>query len=378
MHPISLSAEQTAAHFRQIGATEVVGMLEWNTDGQITDANDTLLNMIGYSRAELEAGKLSWRTLTPPEFHELDDIAYQRLLNGEAVVPYEKQYFHKDGHRIDILIRSSLYPHNKDKGIACVVDITERKRGEEELAESREVLRSYAAKLESNNQELSQLLEILTHGLRVPVQAEYHVLQQLQSGGFGALNPQLQSVITELSASNRLALDMLNNIVSAYKFRKNGRPLTRTVLPLDKVAEEYLQSTDIQAILAERSQKVEFTKEGHDFTVAIAPAEIRLVLLNLLRNAARYSPEHATLSLKITAQETAVEFSIFDPGPGVHEKIAPYLFEPFAAMHEKKYHQVGTGLGLYLCRKIVEAHGGRIRYSRPETGGSLFSFYLPK
>ncbi|HEX8820384.1 MAG TPA: PAS domain S-box protein [Archangium sp.] len=125
--------------FRRISEAGIVGIVEWDASGRITAANDTLLHMLGYTREDVKTGRLNFRTLTPPEHQEATERTVRTLKETGVIQPFEKQYLHRDGHRVDILIGSATLDEARERGIALVLDISERKRVEEEyrtLAES--------------------------------------------------------------------------------------------------------------------------------------------------------------------------------------------------------------------------------------------------
>ncbi|MFN6537506.1 MAG: PAS domain S-box protein [Nostoc sp. EkiNYC01] len=121
------------AKFRSVVESNMIGIGFWQKDGKITDANDALLDMLGYSRAELVSGKLNWQNLTPPEYLPLDEQALIQLQNSPSCTPYEKEYIRKDGSHLPILIGASQFEGNCDRGAFFVLDITQRKQAEERL-----------------------------------------------------------------------------------------------------------------------------------------------------------------------------------------------------------------------------------------------------
>lgn len=119
----------------------------WTKDGVIPDANDALLRMIGYTREELVAQKIRWTKLTPPEYAPLDQQAVAEVEMKGLCEPYEKEFVHKDGRRIPILIGGGSLQGNAEGGVFFVVDLTERKRAEEELRKSHAELQSHVEEL---------------------------------------------------------------------------------------------------------------------------------------------------------------------------------------------------------------------------------------
>jgi len=121
------------AKFRSVVESNMIGIGFWERDGRITEANDALLNMVGYSREELLTGTLRWQDLTPTEYQPLDERALSEFQNSLFCTPYEKKYIRKDGSRLPILIGASHFEGTLDRGAFFVLDITERKQAEDAL-----------------------------------------------------------------------------------------------------------------------------------------------------------------------------------------------------------------------------------------------------
>ncbi|MCC5613888.1 PAS domain S-box protein [Nostoc sp. CHAB 5836] len=124
---------ENEAKFRSVVESNMIGIGFWDRDGRITEANDALLNMVGYSREELLAGTLRWQDLTPTEYLILDDQALAQFQDSPFCTPFEKDYIRKDGSRFPILIGASHFEGTVNRGAFFVVDITERKQAEERL-----------------------------------------------------------------------------------------------------------------------------------------------------------------------------------------------------------------------------------------------------
>ncbi|MBW4684071.1 MAG: PAS domain S-box protein [Komarekiella atlantica HA4396-MV6] len=124
---------KSEAKFRSVVESNMIGIGFWDRDGGITEANDALLNMVGYTREELLAGRLNWQDLTPAEYQLLDEQALTQFQNSLFCTPFEKEYTRKDGSRFPILIGGSHFEETLDQGAFFVLDITERKQAEDAL-----------------------------------------------------------------------------------------------------------------------------------------------------------------------------------------------------------------------------------------------------
>jgi PAS domain S-box-containing protein len=130
--------------FRRLLEAGIVGIMEWSASGRIISANDTLLRMLGYSREDLAAGRLDFRALTPPEHQEATERAVRTLKETGVLQSFEKQYIHRDGHRVDILISSATLDETRERSIALILDISESKRAEAALRQREAELRTLA------------------------------------------------------------------------------------------------------------------------------------------------------------------------------------------------------------------------------------------
>ncbi|MBG1245001.1 PAS domain S-box protein [Nostoc sp. NZL] len=124
---------ESEAKFRSVVESNMIGIGFWDRDGGITEANDALLNMVGYTREELVSGKINWQDLTPTEYVQIDKQALTQLQDSSFCTPYEKEYIHKDGSRFPILVGASRFEGTVNGGAFFVVDITERKQAEKRL-----------------------------------------------------------------------------------------------------------------------------------------------------------------------------------------------------------------------------------------------------
>lgn len=131
-----------AERFKRWKNSNFIGIIQSSASGGISDVNDTLLTMLGYSRQDFLDGKLDWTEMTPPEFLPLDQKAMEEAAVKGFWTPFEKEYFHKDGHRVPIIIGGSIFKEDPDEYIVFVIDISERKKGEKDLQRSTSLLSS--------------------------------------------------------------------------------------------------------------------------------------------------------------------------------------------------------------------------------------------
>ena len=129
--------QQREAEIRRLVDANIVGIFIWELEGQILEANDAFLRIVGYEREDLRSGRLRWTDLTPAEWldRDLEQSVPQLKLTG-SLQPFEKEYFRKDGSRVPVLIGAAAFDEECKRGVAFVVDLTERKQAEEALRRS--------------------------------------------------------------------------------------------------------------------------------------------------------------------------------------------------------------------------------------------------
>lgn len=124
---------ESEARIRRLIDSDIIGILFWNLDGTITDANESFLTLVGHSRTDLQSGKLRWTDMTPPEYRAANDHALQELASTGSCSPFEKEFIRADGSRVPVLVGAALFDASPNKGVAFVLDLTARKRAEDEI-----------------------------------------------------------------------------------------------------------------------------------------------------------------------------------------------------------------------------------------------------
>ncbi len=143
----ALAAELTVreTRLRRIVESNLAGLFFWDVTGRISLANEAFLHMLGYTQEDMAAGHIDWKQLTPPEYAEGDQVQMEIIAHTGSHPPYEKEYFHRNGHRVPVLIVSARFQDTAQEGVSFVLDLTERRRTEDNLhflAEASEALAS--------------------------------------------------------------------------------------------------------------------------------------------------------------------------------------------------------------------------------------------
>ncbi|MBD1889924.1 response regulator [Coleofasciculus sp. FACHB-SPT9] len=135
-----IALQESEARFRCLVESNIIGIIFADFRGNITEANDAFLQMVGYEREELPTGGLRWDEITPPEYRHLDEDAIAQFLSSGVCTPYEKEFISKDGRRIPVMIGAALMEPSQPNVVGFVLDITERKQAERKIQEQAALL----------------------------------------------------------------------------------------------------------------------------------------------------------------------------------------------------------------------------------------------
>ncbi|MEG4218242.1 PAS domain S-box protein [Microcoleus sp. Pol14C6] len=133
---------QSESKFKAIVDSNMIGLIFWDLNGSITDANAAFLNTVNYTRDDLLAGRVNWQEMTPPEYVRLDTEKVAELKARNTVVPFEKEFIRSDGSRVPVLLGSTFLEGTKQLGVSFVLDLSERKQAESELQKHQQLLES--------------------------------------------------------------------------------------------------------------------------------------------------------------------------------------------------------------------------------------------
>jgi signal transduction histidine kinase len=216
----------------------------------------------------------------------------------------------------------------------------------------------------------------LTHDLKTPIKAEFRIFELLLDGRFGPITEEQESVIREMLRSNRFMYQMVDNLLTAFKFEEGHLILRMESVDLNELINSKV-SMDLMALAQDKGQSLTLDLQPNLPLVQVDALEITRVVHNLVQNAINYTPKNGKIKVSTRASDHQVSVMVEDNGPGIDIQMQKSLFEPYASM-AKRYRHVGTGLGLYISKKIIEAHQGKLFVESEPGKGSRFTFVLPE
>jgi PAS domain S-box-containing protein len=356
--------------FRVTFENAAVGIAHLSPDGQWLLVNRKLCNIIGYSSEELT--KLNFQDITYPDDLKIDFQYINRMLSGEInTYSIEKRYIRKNGLPVWISLIVSLVRDSSNAPkyfITIVKDITDRKRLESELQEK-------AAEAINANRAKDEIISIISHELRTPLTAALGWARLLQTGKLDQATAEQAVAVIErnIRAQERLVNDLLDV----------GRMITGKMavdvgnVELIKVIEGSLET--VGPFAEEKNIKIETKLDQMISPISGDPHRLQQVLLNLLTNAVKFTPNGGKIRVELSQTDSYVEISVIDSGKGIGPDFLPYVFDRFRQEESSNKGKRGLGLGLPIASHIVKLHGGTINVESKGIGhGATFTVRLPK
>jgi PAS domain S-box-containing protein len=348
--------KESEIKFRDLYDNAPLGYHEYDHEGRITNVNLTDLKMLGYTAEEM-IGQFMWN------FNIEGEISRKQILAKLAgTLPpgrnLERTYRRKDGTTFPVLIEDRLIVDEKGriKGIRCTIqDITERKRAEEALARS--------------NKELEQMAYVASHDLQEPLRMVTSYVQLLARRYKGKLDGEADEFIGFAVDGATRMQQLINDLLTYSRVGTKGREF---------------EPIDCEIILGQAFENLQIAIEEkkaivtHDPLPTILADNVQLGQLfqNLIGNAIKFQgPEPPHVHVSASRNENGWIFSVRDNGIGIAPEYAERIFVIFQRLHTREKYP-GTGIGLAVCKKIVERHGGRIWVESQPGKGATFYFTL--
>ena len=275
--------EEREAKIRRLVDANIVGIFIWGLEGQILEANEAFLRMLGYDREDLASGRLHRTGLTPPEWRARTDRAVSEIEMTGTIQPFEKEYLRKDGSRLPVLLGAASFDETANQGVSFVLDLTERKRAETQMRESEWRNRELQMELAHANRVamMGQLSASIAHEVNQPIAA---VIANASAGlrWLGARPPEQEQVrhaLTRIVRDGKRAGEVIEGVRALVK----KAPPRRDRLDINEAIREVISLTQAE-MQRNRAGLQTGLADGLPF-VSGDRAQLQQLIVNLVVNA---------------------------------------------------------------------------------------------
>lgn len=330
--------DEASKRFRKVLRNIPLGLAIVDEDLNVQATNQQLQELLGYSADDLADQNLS--KLFTDDLREME-----RSVASKSIA------IHREGNEIPVELYVNEVPADEATFLFVHVrDITEA----EKLAQLRR-----------------EFIAMISHDVRSPLSSVHGVISLTRQGTYGELSENGLAAMNRALAGMEYVLDLVENFLDVESIDSGGMKIDPFDTSLTYVVERAV--TAVEDLAGQKKVEIETDVEALEFQAD----EDRLlqVLINLLTNAIKYAPENTPISVSAKIVDEQVRFEIRDQGPGIPESQRKDVFDRFKQVGRDKGRRGGFGLGLTICKEIVNLHGGKIWVE--EDQGSTFVFELP-
>ncbi|MFW9261940.1 PAS domain S-box protein [Nostoc sp. CALU 546] len=370
------SLRESEARFRRLFESNLIGVAFWNVHGFVIDANDAFLQLAGYTRDEFATlGRINWRELTPVEYQDLDDRALLEVQTTGVSRIFEKEYIHRNGKRVPIVLGIALLNDSQEHGVAFVLDITDRKSAEKECDRLLECERTARKQAEIANKIKDEFLAVLSHELRTPLNPILGWSKMLRTRKFDEKTT--NHALETIERSAKLQTQLIEDLLDVSRILQGKLNLNICPVNLVMVVEAALETVKLAA--EAKSIQIQTIFDANLGQVMGDPNRLQQVVWNLLSNAVKFTPRGGRVEIRLMEAANQVQIQVSDTGKGISPDFLPYVFDYFRQSDGTTTRTFGgLGLGLAIVRKVVEMHGGKVQAeSLGEEAGATFTVDLP-
>jgi PAS domain S-box-containing protein len=365
---IENSLKQSEEKFRSLFELSQVGIAHCDfATGQFLDVNSAFLAPTGYSREEILS--LTYYDITPKKYLPLQDGALYKMLETDHFGPFEKEYIRKDGSLYPVLLNGFKMtdPSGRLVTWAIIQDISEWKRAEQLMEQAK-------VSAESASHAKSEFLTNMSHELRTPLNAIIGFAQLLAMGELTPLIGEQKTAVKHIMDSGRHLLQLINEILDLVRIESGKIEINTDTVELSPLI---LETVSLSEPAASTKEVTIWHACPNDFYVYADTSRLRQILLNLLSNAIKYNKQQGKVTVSCHLENNTVRITIADTGFGITDEHHHAIFQPFQRLGAERSNIEGTGIGLTVCKRLIEAMNGRIGFDSTEGLGSCFWIELP-
>lgn len=345
------------------------GLLSFQDDGTIVAGNATLADMLGVAASELVGRTIETLLTTPARIFYQTHFFPLIKLHGRAEEVYMTLRA-RSGAGVPVLVNAVRHEHEGQARIdGAFIRIREREKYEEELLRAKKTAEMASASK-------TRFLSMMSHDLRTPLGAIIGYADLLALGIRGEVNEAQKADLTRIRRSSKALLGMLDDLLTVARTQNAQLPMRLEPLIVQR------ELAEAESVLTPRFMEagLRYVREEcpADLVVRADRDRLQRIVLNLLSNAAKFTPSGGQVSVACSTVADRVLIRVSDTGRGIPEEKLGTVFQPFVQVDSKDAsNQGGMGLGLAIGRELARAMGGDIAVESAVGRGSIFTVSLP-
>lgn len=355
------------------------GMVMVDSNGVIQLVNEELLRLFEYEKSELIGQHIE--TLIPVRYRNDHVLQRNHYLKNPDKRPMGKGRdlfgLKKSGKEFPIEI--GLNPLRTSNGVyvlSSIIDITARKHLENSLRHQAQQLSEMNKDLKHLDKIKDEFVTVITHELRTPLGAIMEAISLVIDGVDGELNHDQKDTLTLAQKNVERLARLVSNVLDFQKLNSDEQLTNLSLANINAIINEVADSLRYEADAKEI--KIDIDSPLDPITIECDSDRIKQVLFNLGHNAVKFTPENGKVTFGLTLDGTLCCFSVRDTGPGIPKEDHKKIFDMFGQSHTKGYWRTGgSGVGLAVCKKIIDAHKGNITVKSKLNHGSTFVCAIP-
>jgi PAS domain S-box-containing protein len=358
----------TERHFQSWFEDAPVACHEVDRQGVLLCVNQAECELLGFSAQEM-IGRPIWDFMAPEDREKTRTGLLQRIADEQPLVPLEREYKRRDGSSVIMEIHQKRVRDaaGRPTGLRTfLLDITQRKRAETALAEQ-------AAKLARSNSELEQFAYVASHDLQEPLRKIQAFGDRLKTKYESGLGPDGLDYLTRMQNAAARMQVLIQDLLSLSRVASNSKPFT--MVDLNDVVRTVV--SDLEMRIQDAGGRVEM---GTLPVIFGDRGQMAQLFQNLIGNGLKFRKPGESPVVKIDSQAQTLpggwRITVQDNGIGFDEKYRDRIFQIFQRLHGRSEYE-GTGIGLAICRKIVDRHSGAIEANSLPGTGAKFIITLP-
>jgi PAS domain S-box-containing protein len=355
-------------HFRLLieNALDIISLL--NGDGTVRYQSPSAERVLGH-KPEEAIGKSGFEFIHPDDLPHVINAFTDTIQKPGITPPIEMRVQHRDGswHVIETLGNNLLHNPAVAGIIINVRDITERKQMERELLQAKEVA-------EAANRAKSEFLASMSHELRTPLTVILGYTNLLLEQTFGSLQGEQVDTLHRMDQNARELFDLITAVLDLSRLEAGRLPVEVREVWVSELLEELKAET--QEVRARTRLEFVWQVEGKLPLIYTDPGKLKVVVKNLIGNAVKFT-KAGGITVAARSHNGGVEISVTDTGIGISPEALALIFEPFHQV-DNSGQRGGTGLGLYIVKRLLELLGGTVTVGSEVGRGSTFRVWVPR